>query len=433
MYSIAVIPGKNATLSLAEVGAFLKKKKHKFQIESFSKEFFILNLEKKIDPSIIDEFGGIIKIAEINTFFQTLLLKKAIINKNEESKDEIKKMFSEKTKILENLRSTEKKTVFGISVYCSDKKLKKFEKTIHRFFGSIIKKKISEKGKSSRFIGFSKTRKHPRLSHIEVLKKKLIESKSEQIININEKFTWLSTTKAVHNPFEFQKRDIEKPIQRKIFAMPPRLAKILINLSLCDKGSILLDPFCGIGSILQEGLLIGSKVIGVDINPWCIKASERNLAWLIKEYQIVKPNFRVIQGDVQNLTKKIGYEEIDCIATEPDLGPALRQIPTNSYAIKIIKKLDTLYSSFIKEAYKVLKKNGRCIFVTPFLRTRSGKIIKMNIDKKIEKVGFNRVFPLKINQFKNPNNINEELWNFRSIIDISKKHKTGREIHILQK
>lgn len=433
MYSIAIIPGKNSILSLAELVAFMDKKSFKGKIESFSKEFFILNVENKIDPRIIDDLGGTIKIAEVRTCFQTTLLKKAILKKDKNSKNKIEKIISEKTSIVKILSESEKKGFFGVSVYCSDERLKKIAKTIQRFFGSAIKKKVSEYGKSSRFMGFSKNRKSSHLSHIEVLKKNLIGDNLEQIVNINKEFTWLSTTKAVHNPFEFQKRDIEKPIQRKIFAMPPRLAKILINLSLFDKNSSLLDPFCGVGSILQEGLLMGSKVIGVDLNPWCVKASERNLAWLINEYQITNSDFRVIRGNIQNLSKKIGYEEIDCIATEPDLGPALRQTPTNSYANKIIKKLEPLYSSFLKEAYLVLKKKGRCVFVSPFFRTRSGEAVNMNIEKIRTEVGFKRVFPLKKEQFSNLQHIKEELWKKETLIETSKRHKTGREIHIIQK
>jgi hypothetical protein len=43
----------------------------------------------------------------------------------------------------------------------------------------------------------------------------------------------------------------------------------------------------------------------------------------------------ILQGDSRKLTAKI-REGVDCIATEPDLGPALRQVPTESYAARII-------------------------------------------------------------------------------------------------
>ncbi len=433
MSTIVVIPGKNWLLSLAELVAFLEVKKHEFQIESFSKEFFIVQFEKKIKPAIIDDLGGIIKIGEINTSFQTDVLKKAIIDRDKISKNEIGNIISDSTRIVDDLKSSEKKIFFGVSVYCSEKRLRKIAKATQRFFGSLIKEKLSEQGKKSRFMGFSKDRRLPQLSHVEVIKKRLIESNGEFIVSIDGYKTWLATTKSVHNPFEFQKRDIEKPIQRKIFAIPPRLARILINLSSCDQKSILLDPFCGVGSILQEGLLNRSKVIGVDLNPWCIKASKRNLEWLSNNYQIDKPDFRVIRADIQELSKKIGYGEIDCVVTEPDLGPALRQVPTEPYAKKIIKKLDRLYSFFLQESYKVLKENGRCVFVTPYLRTRSGKVITMNIDEKAKESGFTRIFPFKKEIFGKTAIKKEEIWKITSLTDVNKRHKTGREIHMLQK
>ena len=432
MYNSVVIPGKNWTLSLAELIAFLQTKQKKFKILSISKEFFIVRFEKKIDPTIIDSLGGIIKIGKIETNFPTDILDKAILQKDKPSKKEIENIVSNTT-IIDDLCSSEKKTFFGVSVYYSEKRFRKITKASQRFFGSIIKRKLSEQGKKSRFMGFSKDRKLPQLSHVEVLKKKLISSKAEIIICIDKNKTWISTTKAVHNPFEFQKRDIEKPIQRKIFGIPPRLAKILINLSSCTQEKVLLDPFCGVGTILQEGLLTKSKVIGVDINPWCIKATERNLEWLSKEYELTNPEYRVIQGDIKDLSKKIGYNEIDCIATEPDLGPALRQLPTLPYAKKIIMKLDKLYFMFLNETYKVLRKDCRCVFVTPYLKTRSGHIVTMNIEEKAENIGFKRVFPFKKENFEKISAEKEEILNINSLVDTNKRHKIGREINIFQK
>ena len=104
-------------------------------------------------------------------------------------------------------------------------------------------------------MGFSKDRKLAQLSHVEVLKKNLVENKAEVLFCVGKEETWVANHRAVHNPFEFQKRDIYKPIQRKIFGMPPRLARIMVNLSACTPGKVLLDPFCGVGTILQEALM----------------------------------------------------------------------------------------------------------------------------------------------------------------------------------
>ena len=95
---------------------------------------------------------------------------------------------------------------------------------------------------------FPKIGRSAQLSHVEVLKKNLVENKAEILLCIGKEETWVAQTVAVHNPFEFQKRDVYKPIQRKIFGMPPRLARIMVNLSACTPGKVLLDPFCGVGT-----------------------------------------------------------------------------------------------------------------------------------------------------------------------------------------
>ncbi len=56
--------------------------------------------------------------------------------------------------------------------------------------------------------------------------------------------------------------------------MHPITARRLIE-QLSPPEGVLLDPFCGSGTVLVEGLLAGRQVIGVDANPLAIE-----LAWL---------------------------------------------------------------------------------------------------------------------------------------------------------
>ncbi len=81
-----------------------------------------------------------------------------------------------------------------------------------------------------------------------------------------------------------------------------------------------------------------------------------------------------MQGDVGRLAEKVGQETVDCIVTEPDLGPALRQVPTGPYAQKIIEKLEPLFFGLVDQASKVLKKDGRLVLVTPLHRYSFGAI-----------------------------------------------------------
>ncbi len=427
------IPGKNWRLSLAELASLLEVKGAKFAICSFSKEFFVVSTEKKAPSSIIDDLGGTIKIGVSADDFSTEIVKRSFLQKDKEAQKQISRKIAVSGLVDEMGKTEPEKTLFGVSVYCAEKPLRSVSKAIQRFIGSSIKRELSGYGKKSKFMGFAKSRRLPQLSHVEVLKKNLVENKAEILFCVGREQTFVAATVAVHNPFEFQKRDVGKPVQRKIFAIPPRLARIMVNLAACTEGKTLLDPFCGVGTVLQEALLSKAKAIGVDINRWCVEATSRNMKWLKDEYTLENAEYRAIQGDVYKLSQRIGWEQVDCVATEPDLGPALRQVPTTAYAVRIAEKLEPLYFRLLEEAYKVLKTGGRLVLVSPWIKTRSGKPVAMEIEKKAVEIGFERVYPFKREFFAEDTAAPENLMSMASLVDAEERHKIGREIHIFQK
>lgn len=427
-----LISGKNWKLSLAEIIAFLEAREIEFEVCQLSKEFFVVRNYKTSNALAISDLGGILKIGRVTSDFATEIVRKAFIQKDKQAQEQIKTSITKGSMITEMLEASSGKTVFGISVYCAEDTLRPVSKRIQRFVGSTIKRELAAQGRKSSFIGFSRNREQPQLSPVEVLKKNFVGKKTESLFCVGKKQTVVATTVAVHNPFEFQKRDVGKPIQRKIFAMPPRLAKIMVNLTACTTGKLLLDPFCGVGTILQEALLTGAKVVGLDINSWCIKATKANLNWLKKEYGLKGAEHSVMQGDACKLTGKLEVE-VDCIATEPDLGPALRQVPTSPYAEKIINKLEPMYYSFLKEAFKVLKKGGRLVLVAPYLRTRSRGPVTMPVAEKATKIGFKKVYPFQEKIFGEDVEVKCKMAEMASFLDLEKRHKVGREIFVVKK
>jgi tRNA G10 N-methylase Trm11 len=426
------ISGKNWMLSLAELTTYFNTREIGFEVQFFSGEFFALSFEKDLDVSAIADLGGTIKIAEVKTKFSTQTVKEAFLKKNKQAKAQIIKSLASSGLVDERVKS-EEKMMFGVSVYCTESTLRSSSGVIQRFVGSAVKDELAILGQKSSFIGFGNDRKLARLSHVEVLKKNLVENRAEVLFCIGRKETWVAVTVAVHNPFEFQKRDIYKPNQRKIFGMPPRLARIMVNLSACTPKKTLLDPFCGVGTILQEALLGKATVIGMDVNPWCVKAASENLEWIVQEYGLENSDFRVLQGDVSRLVEKIGQDMVDCIVCEPDLGPALRQVPTGPYAEKIIQKLEPLFFGFAEQAYTALKPGGRLVLVTPYIKTRSGQEVTMPISEKLDSLGFKKMYAFSKNMFAQTAGGLERLINTSSLIEMDKHHMIGREIHIAEK
>jgi len=389
-----------------------------------------MTFERKLDASIIADLGGTIKIGELKATLPTQSIKDAFGDKNKLAQRQICEKIAS-SGVADAMAAFSEKPFFGVSVYCTNNYLQSALGNIQRFVGSSIKEALAELGKKSQFMGF-RDRKHSQLSHVEVIKKKMVENQAEVLFCIGKDETWIASTIAVHNPFDFQKRDVYKPNQRAIFGMPPRLARMMINLSFCNAGKTLLDPFCGVGTILQEALLEGAATVGIDANSWCVKAAEENLEWTAGEYELQGADFRVLQGDIGRLAEKVGLETVNCIVSEPDLGPALKQFPTESYAQKIIEKLEPLFTEFIEQAYRVLMLDGRLVLVTPYIKTRSGQPVIMPIDETVKAAGFKRIYAFSGEIFSSKLDVGR-LIHSASLVEIDERHKVGREIHILQK
>lgn len=201
---------------------------------------------------------------------------------------------------------------------------------------------------------------------------------------------------------EIEARDMKKPVRREALSISPRLSKIMINLSKVGKGKKLIDPFCGIGVILQEALLKEIKVVGIDISKSAIDSAKRNLEW----GKFSGDNYKLISGD----SKKIKVRG-NVIVTEPDFGDLLHKVPTKEKANLFIKKYEDLVIRVLKNISKNV--SGRIVFTSPFVKTMKGRV-GVNFEKISESIGRKIVegFPIK---------------------DFQKDKIVGREIIVLDK
>ena len=192
---------------------------------------------------------------------------------------------------------------------------------------------------------------------------------------------WVGKVIACSNPKEYEERDELRPKQRHEQMISIRLAKILVNIVAKPK-DVLLDPFCGYGILLQEAMLLGHDVIGVDNNPQCVNASKINLDWTRNKYRL-NSSIKVINGDSTMLSNFV--KKADCIATEPHLGPILKKLPTKEVALKTVKQLERLYSQVLKEFSKVA--NGRIAIIMPRFRLHTNERISMGFLKLLRESG----------------------------------------------
>ncbi|MCS7134904.1 MAG: DNA methyltransferase [Candidatus Aenigmarchaeota archaeon] len=375
------ILGKNHALSISEIIHYLKNREINFKLLEFKKDYAIISIENIAITHLINDLGGTIKIGKY-------------ISKDFQFRDVFNK-YEEKVRI-------------GLSVYPNNRKF--YEELKQNIKTQFKEYKVKYKIVSS---GYTNTTS---LKHFEVTKKLLKNNGKEIIVIRSENSQKIFLTISVHNPFEFKKRDVERPKQRPIFSIPPRLAKILINLA-AKPGDVLLDPFCGIGTILQEALIMGIKPIGIDKDNKCVQWSKENIEWIRKIYSITS-NADIFEGDATKLSEYFENESIDCIVTEPYLGPPLKFKPTKKEAEEIIKNLEKMYAEFLCQSYNILKRNAKVSIVFPNFLTKDGFEVKVDIEKLCQLSGFSRANLLE---------------NKKTIIDADKDQITRREIVLLKK
>lgn len=215
-----VILGKNSELSRAEFYSFGRR--FGLKVKSIEEEHNWIVFESK--PSVERYFrwiGGSLKLVRI------------VGGEGEEALEEL-----------------EYSRLFTVSLYGkSDWKL-------WRKLGSEIKKRFKEKG-SAKFFKPAKTYAMP----AELILKGFPEVKDFVFLFREDGSFLVGETIRVTDPFELKKLDVERPVQKPILSIPPRLARIMVNLTEVRKGSF-LDPFCGIGTVVQEFVLQGLTATG---------------------------------------------------------------------------------------------------------------------------------------------------------------------------
>lgn len=361
----AVIFGKNPRLSEAEFYAFTRRFNLKLRVIESARDWLVFESSPDVER-YFRWLGGSLKLVRI-------------AGEGEEA-----------------IKDLEYAKLFTVSLYGkSDWKL-------WRKFGSAIKREFKEEG-PAKFFKPAKVYAMP----AELILKGFPEVKDFVFLFREDGSFWVGETVKVTDPFELKKLDVERPIQRPILSIPPRLARTMVNLTEVRKGSF-LDPFCGIGTIVQEFVLQGLSAYGSDRDPERIRDARKNLAWLRKEFRL-KNSAHLEVCDARKL-KRCFRQRFDAVVTEPYLGKPLKRNPSRGEAIKLANELDRLYYPVFESIADVLKRNGRVVFVFPAYRLSGGGIYRKD-RKWLGKLGFEVV---------------------GRHTDYEERHRLVRDIHVLR-
>ncbi len=383
MYKYFFILGRNRVLSVAEISSvFCKHRVFDFKPVFLEKEVFVVETLQKVDlKRINNDLGGVIKCG--------------IIISEKEKGSELKKSLSELLKIetiLEIIKKTDKKIMLGFSLYVQKQKIFGEVKNLLQGLFIDLKKEFKNKGITSRVVSSSGRT----LSSVVVKKNKLITQGAELNFFIFGSKILVGRTECLQDFESFGFRDFSRPARdMEIGMMPPKLARIMINISGANKNDILLDPFCGCGTILQEALLLGlQKIVGSDVSSNAVNKTKINIKWLREKYRINDRKIRIFEMDILNISRELKENSVDVVVTEPYLGPALKKNISSKKIKKTTDELIHLYRIFFREIKKVLRKRGKIVIIWPVFKAQKG-FINLPILDEVIKMGFSqeRILP----------------------------------------
>ncbi len=364
--------GRNAALSVAEILAVLTVNKWDFEIVLQTSEVLLVD-SSSLDYKILNKtLGGTVKIGVVCGVSPLESISEVL-----DVKFLTEKIFAQ----------TEHKIQFGISVYDGGdyKQVERVDAQIESLY-KRIKKELSVYSYSVRF-AFQKDRY---LSSVVVSKNKMIEKGAEVLLIPTPDGVVIGKTLCVQEFEEFSARDYGRPVRdMKSGVMPPKLARMMINLAQISKDAVLLDAFCGSGTVLQEAAILGYKhIYGRDVSQKAVNDSKQNAKWLFESMPELETQIDIEKCDVTNLAGNLG-EKVAAVVSEPYLGPTLHQELPHLEFERLTYELEKLYIGAFKEFAKILSSRGVVVFILPVFQRRRQKAY-MEILSKIENLGFKK-------------------------------------------
>lgn len=333
--------GHQPLLSCAEIHAVLEQQKNTIVSERVAGEFLWLETEAELSPAdLIKQLGGTVKIMAQ----------------------------------LPDIKPTPKDIANYLYIHIPEGKIN-FSLS-GAPFALNVKKELKALDRSVRYI-------EPKNS-ATILHNDLVTTASDLLIFEKQVFA----TAGLQDLEGFAARDYDRPkMDSKSGMLPPKLARLMINLTGVSPDQTLLDPFCGSGTVLMEAIDLGlTDVVGTDLSPKAIEHSKQNTGWVIKSKKSkAEPKLAVV--DVATLSEQIPPHSIDAIATEPYMGKPQTGKTTRAELVTAARELRVLYENAFREFARIVKPGGAVVFVIPEFSIQN-ETITIDCLAEIKKAGF---------------------------------------------
>lgn len=280
----------------------------------------------------------------------------------------------------------ESKMHFGLSIYDfgdPDGVKQVANHTSH--IGLTVKNTLKDKGRSSRYV----MAKGEALNAVAVIKNELIAKGAEFVLLVGKDTVTVGTTAAVQNAEDWSNRDFGRPRRNaKQGMLPPKLARMMLNFSGKPvAGATVLDPFCGSGTVLMEGAMLGAgKLVGGDIATGAVHDTQHNLSWL-KTQGFTVPDVEVHVAKAGALAEHIAPNSVDLLVTETYLGAPRRGNEALEDVTKGVTYIETMYEESFGPLRNTLKGDAVVIIAAP-VHFFEGRTFEPDVERILGNLGY---------------------------------------------
>lgn len=275
---------------------------------------------------------------------------------------------------------TEGKIKLGISVYGLDITPAKLTAA-----GLTVKKMLRSGARSVRLV----PNQAPELNTAQVFHNSLTGKLGiELLVVVGKGSTLIAHTTAVQDIDSYTIRDRGRPKRdARVGMLPPKLAQIIINLvGLLPEHSVILDPFCGTGVLLQEALLMRYDVTGTDLEPRMIAYSDTNLEWA-HERLGTENAYMLAVGDATTHEWEL---PIDAVACETYLGRAFTSAPSREVLEQTASDVNLILKKFLRNIHPQLKPGTHLCLAVPAWQVRADTFRHLTLIDTLAELGYER-------------------------------------------
>ncbi|MBI4022244.1 MAG: hypothetical protein HY372_02710 [Candidatus Andersenbacteria bacterium] len=335
--------GSHPDLSEAELMTTLRREGYVFTAHHRERQLLLLDMASELPANFIDRVGGTLRIGRVLGTRERPWTAVAI-----------QAAFTPKSR----------KFSLGLSgMPAARVKLKSI--------GQELKSQLKRSGHAISFI--LPRRQDELLNAAQVLFNRLIEPPNAELVFIrtNDDFVLVATTH-IQDIRAYTRRDRHAPHRDAAVGMlPPKVAQMMLNLvpAHTTRPPTVYDPFCGTGTVILEGMLLGWQMIGSDTSEGMVHNAIENAAWAQRAFPdqaLLKP--QIFRHDVREPFPFKVRERCSAVVTEPYLGRPLHRPLPRAQVVRQQVKLADLYLKLFTHARQLFADEGWIVLALPAVR-----------------------------------------------------------------